>query len=154
MLDLGRRGRTAICAVFFGSEALLIATAGLRSDRAYGFRMYPESSTIVLQVSRRLQSGETVPILDNRWQATDCDGKLHAFNWRKFARYPAPSRLDEKFSVGYGVDNGVERSRDLVRWVADHTPLDCETQAFVVHLEATRNGRSVEPVDFEVAHAR
>ena len=153
MLDLGARGRTLFCALFFGGEAVLVATAGLRSDRSYGFRMFPESSVIVVHVSRRLDGGRQVPIEGGRWQAHDCSGGVHSFRWAEMVRYPAPAQLDATVGAPYGVESEVHRTRDALAWVAAHTPDDCETRALVAHIEVRRNGRELEPVDAEVARA-
>lgn len=154
MLDLGTRGRTLACGLFFGSEIVLIATAGLRSDRSYGFRMFPESSSIRVHVSRRLDDGRVLPIEGGRWQAHDCSGGVHAFSWPKMVRFPAPWKLDAEVGAPYGVESEIHRARDATRWVADHTTEDCETRALVVHIVPTRNGTVLDPVDFEVARAR
>jgi hypothetical protein len=154
MLDLGARGRTVVCALFFGSELLLVATAGMRSDRSYGFRMFPESSSIVVHVSRRLDGGRLVPIEAGRWQAHDCSGRVHSFVWGAMVPFPAPSRLDDPVGAPYGVESEVHRTRDALAWVATHTADDCETRALVAHIEQKKNGRELEPLDVEVARAR
>lgn len=154
MLDLGPRGRAIVCSVFFGSELLLIATAGMRSDRSYGFRMFPEASGIRMHVSRRVDDGRLLPIQAGRWQAHDCSGGVHAFAWSTMVPSPAPWRLDVPVGAPYGVESELHRARDAVSWVSQHTPDDCETRAFVVSITATRNGRVLEPVEFEVAHGR
>ncbi|HEY1693717.1 MAG TPA: hypothetical protein VGG39_16235 [Polyangiaceae bacterium] len=156
MPDLGERGRRAIpwlCGLFFGSELLLIATAGMRSDRSYGFRMFPESSTVEVHVSRRLGDGRTVPIEAGRWRAHDCSGGVHAFSWGRMVRFPAPSRLDAPVGAPYGVESEIHRTRDALAWVAAHTPQDCETRALVARVVPTRNGRVLDPVEFEAARA-
>ena len=81
MVELGGRARTLFCVLFFGSETVLVATAGMRSDRSYGFRMFPESSTIVVHVSRRLDGGRLVPIEHGSWQTHDCAGGAHTLRW-------------------------------------------------------------------------
>lgn len=149
-LDLSKRGRAVFCALFLGSEVVLAATAGLRSDRSYGFRMFPESSTITLHVSRRLPDGTVVPIAGGAWTPHGCESGTHAYVWGRMVRFPAPGKLDAPVGAPYGVDNEVQRARDALVWVAAHTPQDCETRAFVAHVEAVRNGRPVAPVDFEV----
>jgi hypothetical protein len=151
MLDLGPRGRTLVLAVFFGGEALLIATAPLRTDRSYGFRMFPEASSITLHVQRRLGSGELVDLTDGRWTAKDCQGSEHPFVWSKMVLSPAPARFDRSVSAPYGTENEVQRAADALRWVSDHTPTDCETRAFVVRVEQRKNGRPLSDVSFEVA---
>jgi len=154
MLDLAPRARVLLCAVFFGSEAVLIATAGMRSDRSYGFRMFPESSSIKMHVSRKLDGASLTPIENGRWVAKDCDGQPHAFVWGKMVKPPAPSMLDANVGAPYGVDSEVHRARDALRWVADHTPGDCETRGFVAKVEARRNGRSPYEIDLELPRGR
>jgi hypothetical protein len=149
-LDLGPRGRAALCAVFFGGEALLIATAGMRTDRSYGFRMFPETSSVTVHLSRRLDGGKLVPVEGNRWQARDCGGGVHGFAWGKLVRFPAPGKLDARVGAPYGVESEVARTHDAMVYVARNTPEDCETRALVAHVERVRNGRELEPVDVEV----
>jgi len=153
LLDLGPRARTVACALFFGGEALLVATAGLRSDRSYGFRMFPESSSITVHVSRRLADGTLVPIEKNRWQARDCAGTAHPYLWGQMIRSTAPWRLDAPVAAPYGVESELHRTQDALRWVLDHTPDDCETRALVAHVEARRNGRPPTDVDLEALRA-
>jgi|SRR5579883_2582178 len=154
MLDLGPRGRTVLLALFFGSEAVLVGTATLRTDRSYGFRMFPESSTITVHLSRRLDGGVLSRVVDGRWEARDCGGARHAFSWGHMVRSPAPSRLDKPVGAPYGVENEVQRTEDAMRWVAAHTADDCETKAFVATVERRRNGRALDDVTLEVARER
>ena len=153
LFDLGPRGRVIACAVFFGSEVLLIATAGMRSDRSYGFRMFPESSSITVHVSRRLADGTLVPIEKGRWRARDCGGEEHDVVWGKMVRSPAPWRLDSPVPAPYGVESEVHRTRDALQWVVDHTPQDCETRALVAKIDTRRNGRAPEEIDLEAIRA-
>jgi hypothetical protein len=150
LLDLGPRGRTIACAIFFGGEAILVATAGMRSDRSYGFRMFPESSTITVHLARRVVDGSLVPVEKGRWQARDCSGASHAVIWGKMIRSPAPWRLDAPVGAPYGVDSEIHRTRDALRWILDHTPGDCETRGLVATIDARRNGRPPYPVTVEV----
>jgi hypothetical protein len=168
MLDLGVRGRAVLCGVFFGSEALLIATAGLRSDRSYGFRMFPESSSIVVHVSRELDGAgggaagpRLLPVENGRWEAKDCAGATHTFVWGNMVKFPAPWKLapDKRFKdvrvpAPYGVESEEHRTEAALRWVADHTPDDCETRGFVAQVEPKKNGQPLEAVTIEVARAR
>jgi hypothetical protein len=152
-LDLSPRGRTIFVALFFAGEAALVATAGSRSDRSYGFRMFPETSTVFVHVSRRLDGGKEVPVVGGRWEAHDCGGKPHAYVWSKMVRFPAPYKLDAELGAPYGVDSGVARTRDALRWIADHVPDDCETRAFVARVQMKRNGVSVGATDVEASRA-
>ena len=154
MLDLGPRGRTAFLALFFGGEVALIATATMRTDRSYGFRMFPETSNITVHVERRLDGGKLVPIVEGQWGARDCQGSTHSFTWARMVPWPAPNRLDRSVGAPYGVENEVQRTADALRWVADHTPDDCETKAFVATIDARKNGRPQPQVSFEVTRGR
>ena len=149
-LGLRLRARAVFCALFFGGEALLIATAKMRSDRSYGFQMFPEASTITVHVARRLGDGQLVPIEQGRWQAHDCAGIPHAFVWSKMVRSPAPWKLDAPVGAPYGTESEVHRARDALRWVADRAPDDCETRALVAHIDTRKNGRTTAGVDTEV----
>jgi hypothetical protein len=151
LLDLGPRGRALFCALFFGGEALLVATADLRSDRSYGFRMFPESSMITVHLSRRMTDGSLVPVEQARWHAVDCSGDVHTFIWGKMVRAPAPFLLDRPVGAPYGVDSEIHRTKDAMQWVLDHTPEDCETQGFVASVDARRNGRAPYTVSVEAS---
>lgn len=150
-LDLSKRGRAVFCAIVFGSEVVLVATAGMRTDRSYGFRMFPEASTITLHVSRRLADGTVVPVTGGTWTPRGCGGSPHAYVWGRMVRFPAPGKLDVPVGAPYGVENEVQRARDALAWVAAHAPGDCETRAFVAHIEPVRDGRPLAPIDLEVA---
>jgi hypothetical protein len=152
-LDLSPRARTAFVAAFLAGQAVLIATAGGRSDRSYGFRMFPETSAIVVHVSRRLDDGREVPIVGGRWEARDCSGAARTFQWNKMIRPPGPARLDVPIGAPYGVDSGIERTRDALRWVAERSG-DCETRAFVAKVELKKNGVASGSIDLEAARVR
>jgi hypothetical protein len=154
MLDLGPRARLVFLGLFFGSEIVLIATAGMRSDRSYGFRMFPESSRITVHLSRRLDGDRLVPVEGGRWQARDCSGSPHSVVWGRLVRSPAPWRLDQSVPAPYGVESEVHRTKDALVWVAEHTPEDCETRALVAKVEARRNGRDPYEIDLEVPRGR
>ncbi len=152
MFDLSPRSRTLACALFFGGELLLVATAGMRSDRSYGFRMFPEASSITVHVSRRLADGTLVPIEKGRWQARDCSGEPHAFVWGKMVRFPAPARLDAPVGAPYGVESELHRTQDALRWVVDHAG-GCETRGLVARVDSRRNGRPADEIDLEANRA-
>jgi hypothetical protein len=154
MFDLGPRWRSIACVVFFGSEAVLIATAGLRTDRSYGFRMFPESSSIVVHLSRRLDDGRVLPVdKKGHWEA-HCEGATRPFDWWRMVRFPGPARLESLVGAPYGVENEVQRTRDAMQWVLDHTPDDCETRAFLATIDARKNGRAPYQLELEVTRGR
>ena len=126
----------------------------MRSDRSYGFRMFPETSC---NHGARVAAPATAagrPVEGGRWQAHDCSGGVHSFAWGKMVRFPAPWKLDAPVGAPYGVESELHRRRMRSRWVAEHTPDDCETRALVAHVVPTKNGRRLDAVDLEVARAR
>ena len=154
--SIGKRGRAFVCVVFFGGEALLIGTAKMRSDRSYGFQMFPESSTVTTCTSRGGSRDGRGKSRSRRgfWQANDCSGAPHPFVWQKMVRAPAPWRLDAPVGAPYGTESEVHRAREALRWVTEHTPDDCETQSFAAEVYLHKNGRSTGSVTFEVEHVR
>ena len=150
MLDLNPRWRAIACVLFFGAEAVLIATAGMRSDRSYGFRMFPEASSLTVHLSRKLADGTLERVEDGRWHTHDCSGTPYVVLWGKMVHPPAPSKLDVSVAAPYGVESEVHRTRDAMQWVLDHTKEDCETRGFVAKIKARRNGGAPYDVDLEV----
>jgi hypothetical protein len=153
MVDLAPRGRAVFAVVFLVAQGVLIATAGGRSDRSYGFRMFPETSSIVVHVARRLDDGREAPIVNGRWDARDCAGATKTFVWGRMVRPPGPARLDGPSGAPYGVESGVARTKDALAWVAAHSG-DCETRAFVAHVELKKNGVPSGAVDLEASRGR
>jgi|SRR4051812_14787588 hypothetical protein len=152
VLDLGPRARRWLCGLLFGGEGILVATAPLRSDRSYGFRMFQEWSSVTVHLSRRLRDGRVVPVESTgRWQARDCRGQPHRFGWAKMVHAPAPHRLDVPGNAPYGIEDQVRRTAAAMRWVAAHTGDDCETAALIAHLAARQNLRRRPPIRLEVA---
>jgi hypothetical protein len=145
--------RRAFVAVFLIVEAALVATAGLRADRSYGFRMFPEASTVSVHVSRRLDGGRLVPLQAGRWDAKDCGGAGHRLAWGKMVRPPAPWRLDAELGAPYGVEASLEEARGALDYVASHTPEDCETRALVAEVTTRKNGGPPSVVTFEAARS-
>ena len=60
LFDLGPRARVVFAVVWLAAQAALIATAGLRPEHAFGFRMFSESTTAELHLYRRTFDGELV----------------------------------------------------------------------------------------------
>ncbi len=145
--------RRAFVAVFLVVDAALIGTAGLRADRSYGFRMFPEASTVSVHVSRRLDGGRVAPIEGGRWEAMDCAGSRHKLAWSRMVRSPAPWRLDAELGAPYGVEASVAEVRGALDYVATHTPEDCETRALVAEVTTRRNGGPPSVVTFEASRS-
>jgi hypothetical protein len=136
-----RAARTGFAAAWLAVQAGLIATAGGRPDRALGFRMFAESGTVQLHVERVLDDGGLIPIGgDGAWEARDCAGELHRFEWGRMVGYPAPWALERELHAPYGADAGAAQARAALEWVAAHTPDDCQTLAFRARVDVRRNG--------------
>jgi hypothetical protein len=149
LLDLGPTARRLFVAAWLAAQATLVATAGLRADHAYGFRMFEESSTVELRLSRELDDGGLLPI-DDDWEARDCTGALHHFSWSERVRLPAPERLGLALPAPYGAGAAEAQARAAVAWVAAHTPDDCQTLGFRAELRLRRNGLELQPISFTV----
>jgi hypothetical protein len=57
VIDLGPRTRVAFAAAWIAGQAALVLTAARRPDHAFGFRMFPEASTIEIHLSRETERG-------------------------------------------------------------------------------------------------
>ena len=143
-----RTRRAAVVVAWLLLQALLVATAGSRLQHAFGFRMFEESSTVMLHVER-LVDGGSLPI-GEEWLTRDCAGHPHTYRWRTLV--PAgPVVLDAARIQPYGADAGVAQARAAVAWVAAHTPDDCEATALVATVHPVKNGRPLPAVHFTVA---
>jgi hypothetical protein len=152
-VELGPSGRVAFTLVFLASEAVFIATAGARADRSYGFRMFPESSSVSVHLRRRLKDGSVVPLdAAGRWEARDCKGVAHAFAWASYVRPPAPWRLDANIAAPYGVEASLEQVRGALAYVSARAADDCQTTAFVADVTMRKNGGDPVTVTAEAAH--
>jgi len=79
--------KVAFAAVWLTGQVALIATAGSRPDGAFGFRMFPESSTLSYRLFRDVDapSGHgtiTVEVPDGEWTAKDPSGTPRRVTWR------------------------------------------------------------------------
>jgi len=146
--------RTAFAALFLAGQAALIATAGLRADHSYAFRMFEESSTVRVRVFRVLDDGGLLPVENEAWEARDCAGAPHRFAWGDYVRWPAPSRLDTTVLAPYGVAAALAEARGAVEWIAAHTRDDCQTLAWRAEVTTRRNGARAETVTFTVERRR
>ena len=144
MLDLGPNARTLFCALLLVVEAALIATAGRRADRSYGFRMFADSSSVKVSLFRQIDGGALLPVEGEQWTAHDCAGGEHRYVWSDMVRWPAPARLDRTTMAPYGTDAALAETKGALAFIAAHTPEDCETRALVAELTLRRNGRETK----------
>ncbi len=125
----------------------LVLTADRRSDGAFGFRMFSESSSLKLVLYREVEregGGLTrVHVDDGVWMARSEDGTVHRLTW--YDRVPAPFwAFDREMHASYGAATQLSRLRGALDDVASHVPNDAETRRFVLEVTVRRNGR--EPV--------
>ena len=151
-LDLGPRARVALATCWVLGQGALILTAGTRPDHMFGFRMFPEASTMEIHLSREVAGG-VVPAPDGEWSARDASGQLRHFSWRDRVRDPILSSLDQRVFASYGTDTQLARVARALDEVADHVPEDGETTRLRAEVVVWRNGREPTTTLLE-SHAR
>ena len=154
MLDLGPRSNVAvaIASAWLAGQAALVLTAGERADHIFGFRMFPEASTLEVRLARVTRDGERAAP-GGEWSAHDASGQLRHFAWRDRVRDPVLSSLDARVFASYGAATQLARLQRALDDVANHVPDDGETLKLVAHVTVWRNGR--EPVRSTLeSHAR
>jgi hypothetical protein len=139
-LDLPLRARLPFAALWIAGQAALVLTAGTRDDGLFGFRMFPEASTMEVHLSREVR-GRVVPAPGGEWSAHDAAGQLRHFSFRDRVRDPVLSALDRRVFASYGADTQLARLAHALDDVADHTPEDRETTRLRAEVTVWRNGR-------------
>jgi len=154
VLDLGPRARVVFAACWIAGQAALILTAGARPDHIFGFRMFPEASTMEIHLWRDV-GGSTapLPVPGGEWSARDADGQLRHFSWRDRVRDPVLSTVDAPVFAAYGVDTQLARLQRALDDVADHVPEDRDTLRLRAEVLFHRNGRDAVTRSLE-SHAR
>jgi len=143
MFDLRPPARLAFAICWISGQATLVLTAGLRSDRIFGFRMFPEASTLEIHLSRVTET-RTLPALGGEWAARDFAGQLRHFSWRDRVRDPVLERLDTTVFAAYGVSAQLARLQHALDDVADHVDEDDETLQLRADVVLSKNGREPE----------
>jgi hypothetical protein len=151
-VDLAYVARAAFAAAYLGGQGVLVLTAGARPDHAFGFRMFPEASTLEVRLSRDLGGGRLVPVRDGAWQARDPSGKIVRFDWHDRVREPALGVFDRVIFASYGADAQLARLKAALDDVATHIDADTETRALVLDVAVRKNGR--DPKLVHLVHAR
>jgi hypothetical protein len=152
LLDLGPRARVAFAACWIAGQAALVLTAASRPDHVFGFRMFPESSTIDFRIER-LVGGRWTPAPGGEWSATDAGGQLRHFSWRDRVRDPVIGAPDQERFASYGADTQLARLQRALDDVADHVPEDVQTQRLAAVAVVRRNGHEPATVRLE-SHPR
>jgi len=151
-MDLGPRARVAFAAAWIGGQAALVLTAPWRTDHVFGFRMFPEASTMEIHLSRRVVGGRLLPAPRGEWSAVDQEGQRRHFSWRDRVRDPILGAVDARVFASYGVDAQLARLARALDDVATHTDEDAETEQLQADVSVSRNGR--DPVAVSLVSIR
>ncbi len=130
-------------------QAVLVVTAGRRSDGAFGFRMFSESSTLEVALFREIDAPDgqrmRVHVDDGAWTARASDGTHHRLTW--YDRVPSPYWVfDREMHASYGAAAQLERLQGALDDVVAHLAAtdDGETRRLLLEVKVRHNGR--EPV--------
>ncbi|HLK41609.1 MAG TPA: hypothetical protein VKU41_32900, partial [Polyangiaceae bacterium] len=126
MIDLGPRARVAFALTWLALQAGLVLSAARREDGTFGFRMFPEASTIEIHLWRETRQG-SVEAVGGEWSAHDASGQLRHFSWRDRVRDPTLGAIGTTVFASYGVDAQLARLQRALDDVVDHPPDDDET---------------------------
>ncbi|MEO8875759.1 MAG: hypothetical protein ABI461_09250 [Polyangiaceae bacterium] len=151
--------RAAVVVLWVGVQGALIFTASGRADGAFGFRMFNESSSVQAHLFREVgaPSGHgTVRVAapNGKWRARDDAGNLHRFDWYDRVKSGAVAPLDQNAHASYGAAAQVERLHAALDDMAAHISGDAETEALVLVIDVSKNGRTPEPITFTAKSAR
>jgi hypothetical protein len=136
-------------------QVALVATAEGRPDHIFGFRMFPEASTLEIRLFRDTRgAGEGwVPATGGEWSARDSSGQLRHFSWHDRVRDPILASVDARIFASYGVDAQLARLGHALDDVIDHLEEDAETRRLRAEVVVRKNGGPPETVRLE-SHAR
>lgn len=139
--------RWAFSAAWIGGQLALVATGGLRADGAFGFRMFPESTTIAIHLDREVGCKRTIaPVVAGEWTAKSEHGIERRFAWTDRVDDPVLSHLDVTMHAAYGKAAQLARLQAALDDVATHDPDDAETCRFVATVTVRRNGGEPETI--------
>jgi hypothetical protein len=144
--------RVAFAALWVGTQGTLVLTADDRADHSFGFRMFPEATTLEIRLGREV-SGGIVPAPGGEWSAGDGHGHSRRFSWHERVRDPVLGSLDRRVFASYGADAQLARLQRALDDVADHVPDDHDTVRLRAEVLVWRNGREATAVTL-VSHQR
>jgi hypothetical protein len=140
--------RVVFAASWILCQAGLILSAGSRPDHAFGFRMFPEASTMKVHLSRETAVGPA-PAPGGEWSARDAAGQLRHFSWRDRVRDPVLSQVDVRVFASYGLDAQLSHLERALADVAGHIPEDSQTLRLRADVEVSRNGGAMSLVTLQ-----
>ena len=132
--------RIVFAVVWIAVQLGLVATSSRRADGAFGFRMFPEASTIKIALFREVD-GKRVHVDHGAWAARSSDGAVHRYSW--FDRVPYWA-FDVETSASYGAAAQLDRLQHALDDVVAHLDGELETRRLVAEVVVRRNGH--EPV--------
>ena len=141
-------GRVFFATVWIVLQGALILTAGGRPDHIFGFRMFPEASTLQIHLERETGTG-TVAAPGGEWSARDRDGQLRHFSWRDRVRDPVLASVDRLVFASYGLDAQLLHLQGALDDAVLHLEGDGETRRLRAVVTVSRNGRPPETVTLE-----
>jgi hypothetical protein len=142
-LDLGVGARTILAAFYLLVQVGLLITASARPDGVFAFRMFNESSTLSIELLRRVRRNDgalAVVPTNGKWEARDARGVVHAVSWNDRVRDPILGTLGRPVHAAYGVDAQLFRLQRALDDVVRSTPEDGETRALLARVNVVRNG--------------
>jgi hypothetical protein len=145
VLHIGPRARVVFGACWIAAQSALVVSAGGRSDHIFGFRMFPEASTLEIHLSR-VTSAATFPAPRGEWSARSKSGQLRHFSWRDRIRDPVLGSIDARVFASYGVDAEIARLQRALDDVTEHLEGDDETIRLRADMLVRKNGREPSPV--------
>jgi hypothetical protein len=148
VLALGPRARIVFAVGWVSLQAGLVLTASCHPDGIFGFRMFPEASTMEFEL-QRVVGGVAIPAPGGGWSARDAAGQLRHFSWRDRVTDPVLSSPGTRVFAAYGADAQLARLQRALDDVALHEPEDAETERFVARVVVWRNGREPSTVVLE-----
>jgi hypothetical protein len=148
--------RIAFGAAYLAVQVALILTAGRRPEAAFGFRMFPESSTLQVHLARRVEASTgqgtaLVGVEDGTWTAKDAAGVKHIFRWGDRVKEQELNAFDFMHHASYGLRTQLTRFAAALDYVASHVSEDAETRALVLEITYQKNGREPAHTVFESA---
>lgn len=144
LFDLGPRARVVFASLWIAAQVTLIATASLRPEHAFAFRMFSESTTDVLHLWRRTFDGELVSCEQGGWWTRDRDGARVYLSIQDYIDAPELSFYDVRMPASYGRAAELARLRAALDYVIGRLGDDDRTTAQFVVDVALRSGSGAQ----------
>ena len=132
-------GRLLVSVAWVVGQAALVVTGGRRPDAAFAFRMFSESSTIAISLSREV-NGAVIPVEDGTWLAHDSRGVLHRFRWDDRVKDGHLFPWKRPIHASYGAAAQLDRLQHALEDVSANIDDDAETARLVADVVVRKNG--------------